>query len=147
MFKTALASIALAGLLTVGGVGATVLAEESTPPIDPEQPPISISFNKEEKAAELAQQQADMEAMAAAIAEKRAAFAAARANMDARLAASDKSTEQLAALRERFSAQFEEVAAERGTEITANQAERKANMANRADPGVERGNIQTTSTL
>ncbi len=139
MFTKKLASLALAGLLTIGGTGVTAFAAEPTAPLAPEQPSISISFDKEAKAAELAEKATTMEAMALEFAEKGIAFEEAKAAMELKLAESGKTAEEINALLEQFTAKFDELKAAKGAEVAVKQAEREANTAARQEKGVVKG--------
>lgn len=82
MLKSKIASLALAGLMTIGATGTTVFAAEPTAPV---QPSLSISFDKEARAENLGANKVD--ASGTLKSQKGSKLAQMKANKEAKVSA------------------------------------------------------------
>ncbi len=131
MVKTRLITLALVGLMSMGGSGLTAHAAE----LSSKTPP-TISFDKEEKQAELAEKSATVTSQKIVFEKKGIAFEEAMLAMQEKLLASGKTQEQIDAMLEKFTQKFEELKLEKGEEIALKQGEKDANIAARAEKGI-----------
>ncbi len=141
MLKTKFVTMTLAGLLTIGTIGVTASAEESTPKGEPGKPNITINFNREEKAEELAEKQATVEAKADEFAAKGASFEAAQAGLENKMLENGRTEEEISSLLDKFASKFDELKAEKGEEVALKQAEREANVSSWEEKGIVKKGI------
>ncbi len=136
MLKSRIASLALAGILTLGATTSAFAAEpvetvDTTPSsimamTEGTRTAPTISFNKESKANDLA--------------EKRMTLEGAKDTMEARLLASGKSEEEIAAMREKMEVKFAEMKGEKG-------ADRGSKLAAAAEKGIIKGSNTAGETI
>lgn len=137
MFQSKIASLALAGLMTIGGVETNSFSAQLTTPTPPEKPSISINFNKEVKQAEITEKKEKIEGIALEFAEKSQSFEKAKSNMLAKLLESGKTQDQIDALIEQFTSKFDELKSEKGAETFDKKVGMEAYTADRTKSNVK----------
>lgn len=132
MMNSKIVSIALAGLLTVGGACTTAFASDTTTDSEVTKPSVSIKFNKEDKSAALAEKgmsrgagKMDKEDMGANRAEK-------SANLGSGVTRGENRGELKESKENRVSSRGENRGENRGSGV----ANREANVAARTEKGV-----------
>lgn len=135
MMKTRIASLALAGVLVMGGT-TTAFAAEPTEFVAGETPAISIAFDKEAKLAEMAEKKATVEAMKQEFFQRGNNFEETKALTAEKMLENGKTQDEVDAMLEKMTAKFDEMKAAKAADVATKQAEREANVALRAEKGI-----------
>ncbi len=135
MLKKKIVSLTLSVVMLIGATSITAFAAP-TAPATPEKPSISIGFDKEVKAAELAEKQANLEAKSAELAQKSIAFQEAKISMETQLSQSGKTQEEIDALIGKFSSKITDLIRAANAEVEARKELVELNVAARDEKGI-----------